>query len=75
MTSMTELDRPIPAPHARRWPLVLAVVAGAAALALAAAAEYVLTHDGNKPLPSGVHTVQVYTVDDAGGTVAGSVIH
>jgi hypothetical protein len=36
---------------------------------VATAAAYVVTHDGNQPPPAGVHTVEVYTVDDEISTV------
>jgi hypothetical protein len=74
MTSTIDLDRPIRTPRPggrrRRWLIGLAAVAGAAGITVATAGAYVLRHDGNKPLPPGVRTVQVYTVDDAISTAA-----
>src|SRR4051794_36854006 len=73
MTSTIDLDRPIttrrPAGRRRRWLIGLTAAAGAAAITVAPAGAYVLSHAGNKPLPPGVHAVQVYTVDDATSTV------
>jgi len=73
MTSTIELDRPIrtsrPRNRRRRWLVGLAAVAGAAGVTVATAGVYVLSQAGNKPLPPGLHTVQVYTVDDAVSTV------
>ncbi|MFI6076244.1 hypothetical protein ACIA5C_32330 [Actinoplanes sp. NPDC051343] len=71
MTSTIELDRPIATRprRRRRWPLVLAAGAGAVLTTAATGAAYVVSHAGNRPLPAGVHTVEVYTVDDAISTV------
>ncbi|GIF22677.1 hypothetical protein BJ973_002998 [Actinoplanes tereljensis] len=72
MTSSIAMDRPSTTPDARgrhrrrrRWLFSL----GAVAMAIASAGAYVLTHAGNEPLPEGLHTVEVYTVDDAITTV------
>src|SRR3954447_11385048 len=74
MTSTIDLDRPIRTPRPggrrRRWLIGLAAVAGAAGITVGTAGAAVLPHDGNKPLPPGVRTVQVYTVDDAISTAA-----
>jgi hypothetical protein len=75
MTSPTiDLDRPVttPEPKARRrrrWPLVLACGAGAIFTTVATGAAYVLSHDGNRPMPQGGHSVRVYTVEDSISTV------
>jgi Rieske Fe-S protein len=71
MTSTIQLDRPTaPAgPRRRRWLIALGAVVATGVAAAAAASVYVLTHDGNQPLPAGTHTVQVYSVDDSISTV------
>jgi hypothetical protein len=71
MPSTIELDRPItaPAPRRRRWPFVLTALGGAILTTVATGAAYVVSHDHNEPLPSGVHTVEVYTVEDDISTV------
>jgi hypothetical protein len=73
MTSTIELDRPIATSTStgrrRRWLTGLAVVAGAAGVTVATGGAYVVSHAGNEPLPAGVHSVQVYTVDDSISTV------
>lgn len=74
MTSTTQLDRPAgnsrPRPSRRRRWLIGLVAVGAAGLTTAATgAAYVVSHSGNRPLPAGVHTVEIYTVDDAISTV------
>jgi hypothetical protein len=67
MTSTNVPARPRRA--GRRWLIGLAVVAGAGATTIATGAAYVVSHAGNEPLPAGVHTVEVYTVDDPISTV------
>jgi hypothetical protein len=73
MTSTLELDCPVTTPrprnHRRRLLIALAAAAGAAGITVATAGTYVLSHAGNQPLPAGVHTVHVYTVDDDISTV------
>ncbi|MFF5288086.1 hypothetical protein [Paractinoplanes globisporus] len=71
MTSTIDLDRPIRNERDRRrpWLIGLAVVAGVIGIAAATGCAYVVTHAGNKALPPGLHTVEVYTVDDAISTV------
>lgn len=72
MTSTIELDRPVttrPNPRHRRWLIALAMAGGAVVTTLATGAAYVVGHAGNRPLGAGVHTVQVYTVDDEISTV------
>jgi hypothetical protein len=73
MTSTIELDRPSTNPprksRRRRWLIALVAVAGAGATTAATGAAYVVSHSHNQPLPAGVHTVKVYTVDDAISTV------
>jgi hypothetical protein len=70
MTSTIELDRLITTRRRRRrWPLVLAAGTGAILTSVATAAAYVVSHAGNRPLPGGIHTVEVYTVDDPISTV------
>jgi hypothetical protein len=53
----------------RKWIVALAAIAGAAVTTAATGAAYVLSHDGNQPLPVGEHTVQIYTVDESISTV------
>jgi hypothetical protein len=55
-----------------RWLIGLVALAGAVGITVATAAAYVVSHTGNEPLPAGVHTVEVYTVDDAISTVFAS---
>jgi hypothetical protein len=70
MTSTIELDRLITTRRRRRrWPLVLAAGTGAILTTVATGAAYVVSHAGNRPLPGGIHTVEVYTVDDPISTV------
>jgi hypothetical protein len=72
MTSVIELDRPgrnSPSARRRRRWLTGLVVAAAGVTTVATGAAYVMAHRGNEPLPSGVHPVEVYTVDDAISTV------
>jgi hypothetical protein len=53
----------------RPFAVVLAVAVGLVAITAATAVVYVGSHAGNEALPDGVHTVQVFTVDDAVSTV------
>jgi hypothetical protein len=71
MTSTIELDRPSRNPRSARsrWLIGLVALAGAVGITVATAGAYVVSHAGNEPLPAGVHTVEVYTVDDAISTV------
>jgi hypothetical protein len=75
-SSIIELDRPITTsgpnrrgPRRRRWLIALAVSAGVLGTTVATGTAFVLTHAGNEPMTSGVHTVKVYTVVDDVSTV------
>jgi hypothetical protein len=76
MSSTIELDRPpataAPGPRGRRgrrWLIALTMAGGAAVTTALTAGAYVVSHDGNRPLPDGVRTVDVYTVVDGVSTV------
>jgi hypothetical protein len=49
--------------------IALAVAGGVIGTSAATGTAYVMTHAGNQPMPSGAHTVRIYTVDDAISTV------
>jgi hypothetical protein len=44
--------------------MALAMAAGALVVTVLTAGAYVVTHAGNRPLPAGAHSVEIYTVDD-----------